>query len=41
VTLISKARRRRMDELLGRAEIKASMVNAAPGDRVIEELAAL
>ena len=41
VTLISKARRRRMDELLGRAEIKASMQIAAPGDRVIEELAAL
>jgi len=30
-----------MDELLGRAEIKASMQIAAPGDRVIEELAAL
>ncbi|CAN5463747.1 hypothetical protein BH10ACT4_BH10ACT4_09970 [soil metagenome] len=41
VTLISKARRRRMDELLGRAEIKASMEVAAPGDRVIEQLAAL
>ncbi len=41
VTLISKSRRRRMDELLGRAEIKASVVIAAPGDRVIEELAAL
>lgn len=41
VTLISKSRRRRMDELLGRAEIKASVEIAAPGDRVIEELAAL
>jgi hypothetical protein len=30
-----------MDELLGRAEIDASVVVAAPGDRVIEELAAL
>ena len=41
VTLISKSRRRRMDELLGRAEIQASMIVASPGDRVIEELAAL
>jgi superfamily II DNA/RNA helicase len=41
VTLISKARRRRMDELLGRAEITASVEIAAPGDRVIGELAAL
>ncbi|MCU1557968.1 MAG: helicase [Microbacteriaceae bacterium] len=41
VTLISRSRRRRMDELLGRAEIEASVVPAAPGDRVIEELAAL
>jgi superfamily II DNA/RNA helicase len=41
VTLISKSRRRRMDELLGRAEIKASVEIASPGDRVIEELAAL
>jgi superfamily II DNA/RNA helicase len=41
VTLISKSRRRRMDELLGRAEIKASVEIAGPGDRVIEELAAL
>ena len=39
MTLITKARRRRMDELLGRAEIKATMVMAAPGDRVIEDLA--
>ena len=41
VTLIPKARRRRMDELLGRAEIQASMVNVAPGDSVLDELAAL
>ena len=41
VTLISKSRRRRMDELLGRAEITAAVTLAAPGDRVIGELAAL
>ncbi|MHB1170999.1 MAG: DEAD/DEAH box helicase [Lacisediminihabitans sp.] len=41
VTLISKSRRRRMDELLGRAEIKASMAVAAPGDAMLDELAAL
>jgi superfamily II DNA/RNA helicase len=41
VTLIPKSRRRRMDELLGRADIRASMVMAAPGDTVLEELAAL
>jgi superfamily II DNA/RNA helicase len=41
VTLINKSRRRRMDELLGRAEIKASMVDAAPGDQLLDRLAAL
>ncbi len=41
VTLISKSRKRRMDELLGRAEITAAMMNAAPGDAVLDELAAL
>jgi superfamily II DNA/RNA helicase len=41
VTLIPKARRRRMDELLGRAEIKASVETAAPGDAVLQDLAAL
>jgi superfamily II DNA/RNA helicase len=41
VTLIPKSRRRRMDELLGRAEIEASMIIAAPGDAVLDELAAL
>ncbi|HEY0261227.1 MAG TPA: DEAD/DEAH box helicase [Lacisediminihabitans sp.] len=41
VTLISRSRRRRMDELLGRAEITASVIPAVPGDSVIEELAAL
>ncbi|PRY67400.1 superfamily II DNA/RNA helicase [Glaciihabitans tibetensis] len=41
VTLVSKARRRRMDELLQRAEIKATVSNAAPGDNLIRDLAAL
>ncbi len=41
VTLVSKARRRRMDELLGRAEIKAAVHSAAPGDSLIADLAAL
>ncbi|CAN5309596.1 hypothetical protein BH09ACT6_BH09ACT6_22630 [soil metagenome] len=38
VTLISKSRRRRMDELLGRADIEATMVPAAPGDQLIDDL---
>ena len=41
VTLIPKARRRRMDELLERAEITASVDFAAPGDAILEDLAAL
>jgi superfamily II DNA/RNA helicase len=41
VTLIPKARRRRMDELLDRAEITALVDFAAPGDRLLEDLAAL
>jgi superfamily II DNA/RNA helicase len=41
VTLIPRNRRRRMDELLGRAEIDAAMIPAAPGDRLLDELAAL
>jgi superfamily II DNA/RNA helicase len=41
VTLIPKARRRRMDELLDRAEIKATVEFAAPGDALLEDLAAL
>src|SRR5690554_1166551 len=41
VTLINKSRRRRMDELLGRAEIDATMANAAPGDQLLDQLAAL
>ncbi|MCP2031517.1 superfamily II DNA/RNA helicase [Okibacterium sp. HSC-33S16] len=39
VTIIPKARQRRMTELLGRAEIEADYVNARPGDEIIEELA--
>jgi superfamily II DNA/RNA helicase len=39
VTLIPKQRRRRMDELLGRAEIEASFASAAPGDAAVMELA--
>jgi superfamily II DNA/RNA helicase len=41
VTLIPKARRRRMDDLLDRAEITASVDFAAPGDSLLEDLAAL
>ena len=41
VTLINRSRRRRMDELLGRAEISASTQNATPGDVLLDELAAL
>ena len=41
VTLIPRARRRKMDELLERAEIKAQMIQAAPGDKVVSDLAAL
>jgi superfamily II DNA/RNA helicase len=41
VTLIPKARRRRMDELLDRAEIRATVDMAAPGDQLLEDLAAL
>ncbi|MDQ1547863.1 MAG: hypothetical protein QOH69_2767 [Actinomycetota bacterium] len=41
VTLIPKARRRRMDELLDRAEITATVDFAAPGDAILEDLAAL
>ncbi|WP_353115941.1 DEAD/DEAH box helicase [Microbacterium sp.] len=39
VTLISRHRRRRMEELLDRAEIDAPFEQAAPGDDVIEEIA--
>jgi superfamily II DNA/RNA helicase len=41
VTLINKNRRRKMDELLGRAEIEAKSDYAAPGDALLDELAAL
>jgi superfamily II DNA/RNA helicase len=41
VTLINKNRRRKMDELLGRAEIEASITHVAPGDAVLADLAAL
>lgn len=41
VTLINRNRRRKMDELLGRAEIEATSVYAAPGDAMLDELAAL
>ncbi|MBF4572727.1 DEAD/DEAH box helicase [Herbiconiux sp. VKM Ac-1786] len=40
VTLIPRARRRRMDELLDRAEIEAEMVDAFPGDALLGEIAA-
>ena len=41
VTLIPKQRKRRMDELLDRAEIDASYTNAAPGDAAVRELASI
>ena len=41
VTLVNKNRRRKMDELLGRAEIEATSIFAAPGDAVLDDLAAL
>jgi superfamily II DNA/RNA helicase len=39
VTLIPRQRRRRMEELLQRAEIEAPFESAQPGDDVIEEIA--
>jgi superfamily II DNA/RNA helicase len=41
VTLVNRNRRRKMDELLGRAEIEATSIYAAPGDALLDELAAL
>ncbi|KGJ72229.1 RNA helicase, partial [Cryobacterium roopkundense] len=41
VTLIPKQRKRRMDELLDRAEIDASYTSAAPGDAAVRELASI
>jgi superfamily II DNA/RNA helicase len=38
VTLINRSRQRRMDELLGRAEIRANTEHARPGDRLIDDL---
>ncbi|WP_291056061.1 DEAD/DEAH box helicase [Herbiconiux sp.] len=40
VTLIPRSRGRRMQELLGRAEIDAEMVTVAPGDSLIGDIAA-
>jgi superfamily II DNA/RNA helicase len=40
VTLIPRSRGRRMQELLGRAEIEAEMITVAPGDSLVSELAA-
>ncbi|MTE23968.1 DEAD/DEAH box helicase [Microbacterium sp. ZXX196] len=39
VTLIPRNRRRRMNELLERAEIEAPFLDAEPGDAVIDEIA--
>ncbi|RLP73199.1 DEAD/DEAH box helicase [Mycetocola tolaasinivorans] len=39
VTLIPRSRRRRMEELLSRAEISAEFVDAIPGDDIIDEIA--
>ncbi|MGV8886145.1 MAG: DEAD/DEAH box helicase [Microbacteriaceae bacterium] len=41
VTLIPKTRRRKMDELLGRADIDAKSDVVAPGDQLLTDLAAL
>ncbi|MCW4385471.1 DEAD/DEAH box helicase [Salinibacterium sp. SYSU T00001] len=41
VTLATRNRRRRIDELLGRAEIEASVHHVAPGDELLDELAAV
>ena len=41
VALINKSRRRRINELLGRAEIDATKHNAATGDQLLDDLAAL
>ncbi|MEY2698583.1 MAG: hypothetical protein RL720_539 [Actinomycetota bacterium] len=39
VTIIPRTRQRRMNDLLGRAEISAEMVPAQPGDELLNELA--
>ena len=41
VTLITRPRRRRFDELLGRAEIEAQYLDVRPGDESLDALAAL
>jgi superfamily II DNA/RNA helicase len=41
VTLITRQRARRFDELLGRAEITADTHEVRPGDRLLDQLAAL
>ncbi|MDH6182546.1 superfamily II DNA/RNA helicase [Microbacteriaceae bacterium SG_E_30_P1] len=41
VTLVGHKRRRKMDELLGRAEIEADVAHVAPGDELLDTLAAL
>jgi superfamily II DNA/RNA helicase len=41
VTLVNARRRRRMDELLGRAEIAPTFDEVRPGDALLDELAAL
>ncbi|EPR77407.1 ATP-dependent RNA helicase [Leifsonia rubra CMS 76R] len=41
VTLVNRNRRRKMDELLGRAEIDVESIDVAAGDAVIDDLAAL
>lgn len=40
VTIIPRTRQRRMNELLGRAEISAEMIPAQPGDELLDQLAA-
>ena len=39
VTIIPRTRQRRMNDLLGRAEIEAEMVPAQPGDELLDQLA--
>ncbi|WP_403022456.1 DEAD/DEAH box helicase [Salinibacterium sp. GXW1014] len=41
VTLTTRNRQRRIDELLGRAEIDATMHNVQPGDTLLDQLAGL
>ncbi|MEY4532524.1 MAG: hypothetical protein RI926_293 [Actinomycetota bacterium] len=40
VTIIPRTRQRRMNELLGRAEISAEMIPAQPGDELLDQLSA-